>query len=179
MRRLLATLKAELAVMLWPFVFFAACFNALALTVALMSPVHDFSLMAHGVAFMGALIVAKAVLLVDHLPLVNRYPEHPLIYNTVWKASLYIAVTVALRLAERLIGAAMDDDGFTAGLAKAFSALEWQRILAVQLWLAILIVVYTTAREVFRVLGPDRVRAMFFDPPALATLERRRRPSGL
>ena len=32
-----------------------------------------------------ALILGKAVLLADMLPVINRFPDKPLIYNVTWK----------------------------------------------------------------------------------------------
>ena len=169
MAKLLAALRDEVVALLWPFAFFFVCFNALALTVALLSPRHDFSLLAHGGATVGALVVAKAVLVADHLPLVNRYPDRPLIWNVVWKTLLYALVAVVFRALERLLAAATNEAGFDAGLAEVVQALDWQRLLAVQMWLVILFFVYTAAREVFRVIGLERTRAMFFQSPAATT----------
>ena len=38
-----------------------------------------------------ALILGKAVLLADMLPLINRFPNKPLIYNIAWKTVIYLA----------------------------------------------------------------------------------------
>jgi hypothetical protein len=39
-----------------------------------------------------ALILGKAVLIADMLPLINRYPKEPLIYNVTWKTMIYLAI---------------------------------------------------------------------------------------
>ena len=36
-----------------------------------------------------ALILGKAVLLADMLPMINRFPNKPLIYNIAWKTVIY------------------------------------------------------------------------------------------
>ena len=38
----------------------------------------------------GALIVAKVVMIQDEIPFINKYPDKPLIYNVVWKTVIYI-----------------------------------------------------------------------------------------
>jgi hypothetical protein len=171
MAKVLPALREEFVALVWPFGFFFVCFNALALTVALMSPGHDFSLLAHGAATVGALVVAKAVLVADHLALVNRYPDRPLIWNVVWKTLLYTLVAIVFRMLERVLAAATNEAGFAAGLREVVQALDWQHLLAVQMWLVILFFVYTSAREVFRVIGLDRARAMFFEAAPLARTE--------
>ena len=37
-----------------------------------------------------ALILGKAVLLADMLPIINRFPAKPLIYNIAWKTVIYL-----------------------------------------------------------------------------------------
>jgi hypothetical protein len=152
----------EFRAMLPPAIFFAVCFNMLVLTVVLMAPAGTTSTVDHAAATFAALLTAKAVLLVDHLPFVNRYPTHPLVWNTLWKAGLYVLVTVLLRLAERLVSAAMHDGGFAAGWEHAMASFDWHRALAVHLWLAILFVLYAGAREAIRAVGPAAARRMFF-----------------
>lgn len=160
--QVLRFIGTEFRAMLPPAIFFAICFNMLVLTVSLMAPGAPTSAVNHAAATFAALITAKAVLLVDHLPFVNRYPTHPLIWNTLWKAGLYVLVTVLLRFAERLIHAAANDAGFAAGWAEAIAAFDWRRALAIHLWLAILFVLYAGAREAIRAVGTGPVLAMFF-----------------
>ena len=138
----------------------------LALTIALMSPDGTVSVVSHSKATLGALIVGKAVLVADKLPFFNRYPEKPLIWNTVWKTLLYIAITALFRIAEVLLSAATDDYGFAAGVAEHAEHFNWARFAAVQMWLTILFFVYTGFRELAGQVGPERMRAMFFATPA-------------
>ena len=163
------TLKHEFKKILPPTLFFMVCFNLIVLTVALMSEQRGHSLVDHATATMAGLLVGKAVLVSDMLPFFNRYPSHPLIYNTVWKALLYFAVTFLFRLAERLIGAATNEYGFSAGIAEEVGHFDWPTFWAVQLWLAILFLIYTGTREAINAIGGKRVYEMFFvTPPAKA-----------
>jgi hypothetical protein len=159
---IVSVLRAEMGAMVAPLLFFAIGFNAIALTVALIGPDHDFNLVAHGVATVGALIAAKAVLLVDHLPFVNRYPDRPLIWNTLWKAALYALCAVALHVAERAIEAAAQPGAFAAAAAQVFAALDWRRAAAVHLWLVILFAIFAAWRELARVDGTAHLRRLFF-----------------
>ena len=36
-----------------------------------------------------ALILGKAVLVADMVPMINRFPNRPLIYNVAWKTLIY------------------------------------------------------------------------------------------
>ena len=44
-----------------------------------------------------AFLIAKVVLIVDHVPFVNRFPEKPLIYNVLWKTAFYQVATLEVR----------------------------------------------------------------------------------
>ena len=160
------TLVREFYHLLPPTLFFLVSFNVIVLTVELIAPGTGPSLANHAAAIVAALVCGKAVLIADAMPFFNRYPEKPLIWNTAWKAALYIAVTLVLRLAEKLLSAATGDYGFASGLEREVAAFEWSRFWAIQLWLAILFVAYAGFGELVREIGRDRIIRMFFGPVA-------------
>jgi len=162
MTRIAAVLRAELGAMVAPFLYFSVAFNAIALTVALIAPDHDVSLIHHGVATIGALLAAKAVLLVDHLPFVNRFPDRPLIWNTVWKGAIYTIAAMLLHVVERLIEAAAATGSFADDVSRAFAALDWGRVAAIHLWLALLFMIFAAWRELARADGVAHLRRLFF-----------------
>ena len=157
-----SVLRTELRQMLPPLVFFLFSFNLLALAVALLDPSGTISAGRHGAATLGALIVAKAVLLADHLPVVNRYGDRPLVWATIWKASLYEIVTLLLHGAERLVAAARQAGGLGPGWEALRAAFDWRAALAVHLLLGTLFLLFTAGREANRALGPGRLRTLFF-----------------
>jgi hypothetical protein len=163
---IVGTIVHELKSVVPPTLFFLIAFNLLVLTVALMAQGQGGSVVNHAAASLAALVVGKAVLVADHLPFFNRFPEKPLIWNTLWKAGLYWLVTLAFRLVEKLLSAAAGDNGFSAGVTEEVAAFAWPRFWAVQLWLVILFVIYAFVRELVRALGRDRVVAMVFGPLA-------------
>jgi hypothetical protein len=162
MTRIVAVMRAELLAMVGPFLYFAIAFNAIALTVALIAPDHDVSLIRHGVATVGALLAAKAVLLADHLSVVDRFPDRPLFWNTLWKGAIYTVVAMLLHVVERLIEAAAADGAFADEVRRAFDVLDWGRFAAIHLWLAILFVIFAAWRELARADGVVHLRRLFF-----------------
>lgn len=165
------TLVREFYHILPPTLFFFISFNVIVLTVALISGGPVASLPSHATATVAALVCGKAVLIADSMPFFNRYPEKPLIWNTAWKAALYLAVTLTLRLAEKLLSAATGAYGFAAGLEHEVAAFEWPRFWAIQLWLAILFLAYAGFGEFVREIGRRRIIGMFFGPVARPSSE--------
>lgn len=150
--------------MLPPTIFFIISFNLLVLTTEMLNEGAAASLAAHLAATFAAMVCGKAVLVADKLPFFNRYPEHPLIWNTLWKTALYVAVTFAFRLLEKLVSAATGDYGFAAGLAEEASHFEWSRFIAIQLWLVILFFAYSAFGELTNQIGRERILQMFLGP---------------
>jgi hypothetical protein len=160
--RVASTVLHEARRMLPPTLFFLVSLNLLVLTVSVLSGDQEVSAVSHAVASIGALLMGKAVLLAEMLPFFNRCSGNPLIYATLWKAFLYFAVTFVLHLLERLVAHANDADGVISGIEGAVRLIDWGEFLIVQMWLAILFLVFVAVREAVREIGPARVRRMFF-----------------
>ena len=60
----------------------------------------------------GALILGKAVLIADMLPIINRYPDKPLAYNVAWKTVIYVLAALVIHYLERLIDFWKEAGGF-------------------------------------------------------------------
>lgn len=66
-----------------PAIFFFIAFQLIAFTQALMLQQYGIRVSTFLAATVGSLIVAKVVLIADLLPIINRFPEKPLVYNIV------------------------------------------------------------------------------------------------
>src|SRR5213083_21074 len=92
MTKLSTTLKKEFFELLPPTIFFFVALHIVAFVRVLMlkgTGISPLSTMSIAVA---ALILGKAVLLADMLPMVNRFPNKPLIYNVTWKTLFYLGM---------------------------------------------------------------------------------------
>ena len=146
--------------------FFFVAFQLLALTESLMLKQYGIHVTTFVAATLMAVIVAKAVVLTDHFDFVNRYPEKPLVYNVLWKTVIYFAVSLLVRYLEHLIDAWRKSPGFSAANRLLFEEIVWPHFWAVQLWLVVLLLIYCAFRELVRVLGRERIFAMFFHEPS-------------
>ena len=54
--------------------------------------------------------------------------------------------------------------GFAAANEKLVAEIVWPHFWAIQILLAVLIVMYCTMREFIRVIGAEKVRRMFLGP---------------
>jgi len=154
-------LKHEIAPLVPVTLFFFVAFQLLALTQMLILDAHGVRLWVFGGATVGALVVAKVVVIADHLKFLNRFPEHPLIYNVVWKTAVYFLASLAVRYAEHLIRAWRKTGGFVEANRELADLIHWPHLIVVQMWLLILLAVYCTLRELVRALGRDKVISLF------------------
>ena len=82
--------REEIAKIIPPTIFFFIMLHLVALERSLMLRGTGIPLLSFGAVTVAALVLGKAVLLADALPLVNRYPDKPLAYNVVWKTTIYV-----------------------------------------------------------------------------------------
>ena len=101
MSKIWQVVKHELLELIGPTVFFFVTFNVIAFTKKLF--LEDYHINFSGffvTASVGALLVAKVVLIADEIPLINRFPRTPLVYNVIWKTAIYSVAALIVQFLE-------------------------------------------------------------------------------
>jgi hypothetical protein len=93
MKNILHKIKQEFLKVLPPTIFFFFAFNIVAITTVLMLKGQGIEITSILGATILALVVGKVVLIADHMPFINKFPDKPLIYNIVWKTFIYQPVS--------------------------------------------------------------------------------------
>ena len=83
MQKILRTIKHELLEIIPPTIFFFVAFNVITFTKGLMLEEYGIKFSGFITATIGALIVAKVVLIADKIPFINKYPDKPLILSLI------------------------------------------------------------------------------------------------
>lgn len=164
MGTLVTKVKLEFEELLPPAIFFFVTLHLIAIMRVLMLEGTGIALGTSASITVGALILAKAVLIADLLPFINRYPDKPLAYNVAWKTAIYVLVAMVLHYLERLVEFWREAGGLIAGNQKLLSEIVWPHFWAIQILLVVLVLMYCTMRELIREIGGDKVRQMFFGP---------------
>jgi hypothetical protein len=164
MTKLFIKLKEEFLALLPPTLFFFIALHVVAFVHVLMLKGTGVSPLTSISIAVAALILGKAVLVADLLPLIKRFPEHPLIYNVVWKTLIYLLVSMFIHYLERLFDCSRQAGGLVAGNKKLLAEMIWPHFWAIQILLFVLIVMYCTMHELVRVIGKEKARRLFFGP---------------
>jgi hypothetical protein len=171
--RMLHVMKAALP----PTIFFFVGFNFIVLTTNLLVARYAAAVSTFMLATIAALVVGRAVIIANAMPIIKLFDRAPLIQPILFKTAIYWIATFIARLAERFVHFSLIEGNrpvhFAAYLISDFS---WQRFSAISLWILVLFLIYVTASEFSQLLGPPEMRRLLFAyRPSELQLNRRQR----
>src|SRR5256886_12403774 len=155
MTKLSTTLKKEFFELLPPTIFFFVALHIVAFVRVLMLKGTGISPVSSMSVAVAALILGKAVLIADLMPMINRFPNKPLIYNVAWKTLIYLLVATLIHYLERLVDFWRQAGGFVAGTRKLLAAICWPPFCAIQIILFGMLVMYCTMHAPGRAIWTD------------------------
>jgi hypothetical protein len=160
--RLVSFLWEEFKELLPPTLFFAIGFNLIELTTQLVLDDYLVRFANFLVATVSALVVGKAVLVANLLPFVRRFDSEPLIRPVLFKTVVYTVAVAVMRFLERIIEYAVGGGTIHELPAHVVAQFAWHRFVAIQLWIFILFLIYTSIHELHARLGRGVLVSMFF-----------------
>jgi hypothetical protein len=175
-RRIGIRLLHEAREALPPTIFFFAGFNLIVLTTNLLVAQYLVAVSNFMLATLAALVVGKAVLVANQIPLLRRYDRAPLIQPILFKTVFYWVIVFFARLLERLVHFMLEGNSPVDFFPYLITTFSWDRFLAISLWVLVLFLIYVTASEFSLLFGPGEVRRLLFTRrPSELQLNRRQR----
>jgi hypothetical protein len=163
--RLLTFIVKEFKELLPPVVFFSISFNLLVLTIQLILADYLIHLWNFMLATTAALVVGKAVLVADVLPFMRRFEMAPMIHAVLFKTTVYWTVVFVVRFLEKLVEYGLGG-GTLNGIPEYVAAhFTWHRFAAIQIWIFVLFLIYTSVSELNARLGKGELVKIFFTRP--------------
>jgi hypothetical protein len=160
----MSKLKEEFFKILPPTIFFFVALHIVMFIRVLMLRGTGIAPSSSVSIAVAALILGKAVLIADMLPLINRFPQKPLIYNIAWKTVIYWLISAVIHYLEHLFDFWRETGGFVAGNQKLLAEIVWPHFWAIQIILFVLIAAYCMVHELVRVIGKEKAMRIFFGP---------------
>ena len=138
-------------------IFFLFLFHLIGLTKAVVLDEYSFTALRAAGATIGALIVAKAILLVEALPVARLFSGR-LIHQVLWKTLLYSLVALVFRFLEELIPLASKHGGVAAGARAMIEEVSWPLFAVFAAWMLGGLFLYCIAAELVLAVGSDKVK---------------------
>ena len=154
----------------WPvFLFFLAGFLLLLLLIKLALAEFSIEIAALSHAVVGALVAAKAALILDETPLARSLEKYPRIVAVAVKTVIYGLVVLMLGYVERVLEAMRKVHSFDAGIRYVIDHASMDRIMAWTMGISIVFALYFAFVEINQWMGGGgALWTLFFESPAAA-----------
>jgi hypothetical protein len=161
MKNIVHVIKSQLQEAIAPAVFFFIIFHLLVLTKTLILKAYAVTPTGVAVATLGALIVAKAIVMADKLPFINVFSGRPIIFSVLWKTMIYGVMGFIFRSIEELIPLLSKNEGFGSAVEHFISEVSWPQFWALQMWLMVSLILYNSFTELDKYFGAGSMRKAF------------------
>lgn len=161
MKKIGAIVVREIRKALPATIFFLWLFHMIALTKAVTLSDYSITALRATVATVGAVVVAKAILVVEALP-ISKVFSRQLWFHILWKTLLYNALVLIFRVIEGLIPLIETHVDLLTAAAQLYQETSWPQFWVFQLWLFTGLFLYCVAIELVHRVGAERVKAVFF-----------------
>jgi len=122
---------------------------------------HDINYANYGFAVVKALILGKVIMIGAVFKLGGGLENKPLIFPTIYKTVIFTLFVAAFTVIEYLLKGLLNGVGLMGGLNE-FIGKGPHELLANSLIVFVAFVPFFSVKELGRVLGEDRIRALFF-----------------
>lgn len=162
MKNIKDKLVAELKKLLPVTLYFLFAGELIALTSHVVLSEYQIDAFGYLTALLIALVIAKVVIIIDLLPIMNIFKHKPAIWNTTWGAVLYFLGSLCFQLVESTAGPLFSGVGLSAALDAAAAEIPWPRFWIKQLWIFALLFNYCLVRELGVAVGRGTFSRVLF-----------------
>jgi hypothetical protein len=168
MSKVMAIVAREMREAVPALLFFLVVFHMLLITKNVVLEDYHITTTGATIATVGALIVAKAILVAEKLPVARLFSGR-MLYNILWKTLLFSAVTLLFRLVEELIPLLAKHNGLVTAATHLFEEVSWPHFWVLQMWLYASLLLYCLASELMHMIGVVKVKGILLGPKARAS----------
>ena len=140
------------------FLYLAAFFCALATYSMLLLEKFEISYFTYRAALLNTLIITKIILIGEAVHFGKKHEAKPLFYSCVYKAFVYGVLVFAFHIVEEVIKRLIHGKDIVG----AFREVRIDDLLARSVIIFLTFIPFFAFRELGRVMGPDKLRDVFF-----------------
>ncbi|HET7763607.1 MAG TPA: hypothetical protein VFK92_00790 [Burkholderiales bacterium] len=160
------TLKRELRVVLLTTLYFAAWFVLLMVVKKLVLEEYQIEVRGVSLALVGALIVAKVVLVLEHVSLGEWVGRHPAAVGVALRTLLYGIGVLLMLLLEKAFESRDEAGGFWPALLHVFQHRDMPHVWANTIVVVFALFAYNVLAVLRRLLGAESLVRSFLARPA-------------
>jgi hypothetical protein len=157
-------IKHEIKAVVLVTLFFAAWLVVLMGIKALILEDYHIHFAGFSMALVGALILGKVVLVLEHVPLGAWLRKHPVLVEVFVRTLLYAIGTLVVLLLERAIESRHEHGGFLPALAKVFEHRDMPHVWVNTICLGGALLFYNLLSTLNRHLGTGGLARVFLTP---------------
>ncbi len=158
-------LAHEFRVVVVTTLYFALWFGALVALKRLLLADYQIQFRGLSLALVSALIVAKVVLLLEHVTLGQWVRNHAVAVDVILRTLLYTVGVAAVLLLERGFEARHEHGGFGGGVAWVFQHRDMNHVWADAIAVGCALLGFNTLSAIRRHLGEGQLHRVFLSPP--------------
>jgi hypothetical protein len=144
------------------FLYLAFFFCALATYSMLLLGRFHISYFAYGAALINALAITKVILIGEAVHVGDKFESRPLFYSAIYKAFMYSLLVLAFHFVEEIVKLMIHKKDIASGLHE----IRLDDLLARSVIVFCTFIPLFGFREMRRVLGEDKFRALLFQGEA-------------
>jgi len=145
------------------FLYLWVLFGLFVLNERIILNQHGIDFAAHGFALLNAFILAKVMLVAEHMNLSRWLNRRPLIYPILHDSILFAVIFLLFHEVERLLVTWVKGEAAAASIPNIGGG-GIAGIVCVAVILFFTLIPFFAFRSFNRVLGPDRMHSMLFGP---------------
>jgi hypothetical protein len=145
--------------------YFAVCFGVLMSLKRLYLEDYEIQFRGLSLALLGAVVVAKVVLVMEYVPLGTWLKSHPAILEVFLRTVLYSIGVFAVLLLERGFEARHEHGGFVPGVIWVIQHRDMHRVWADTLGVGCALFGFNALTVVQKNLGEQKLHQLFLSVP--------------
>jgi hypothetical protein len=158
-------LKHELKAVVLVTLFFAAWLGVVLGLKILILEDYQISFGSISVVLIGALVLAKVVLILEHVPLGGWQRNQPVLMETILRTILYALGTFVVILLEKAFESRHEQGGFGLALMSVFQHRDMPHVWANTICVGGALLFYNLLSALNRQLGTGGLARIFLTPP--------------
>ena len=157
----LERIRQEVREIVFVTVYFLGCFLLFLSLKKLLLEQYDIEISIFTTAVIGALVVAKVVVLLDKTSLGHQFRDQRLFVRILWRSFAYTAIVFGVTVAERLFHLYRESGELGSAAGKLWADKDFDHFLAMNISIGLSFLAYNVFSEIDRHMGEGTLCSLF------------------